>query len=155
MNIFILDRDPVLAAQMVIDKHLVKMPLETAQLLCTVSVLLGGTAPYKPTHKNHPSTLWTKESLGNWNWVYTHGLGLCKEYTRRYGKVHKCQEIIELMGTSGAKPEGEKLTEFRQVMPDKYKCDDAVEAYRAYYLGEKVHMASWKTPAQPPDWWKV
>ena len=36
MNIFVLDESPVTSAQMQCDKHIVKMPLETAQMLCSV-----------------------------------------------------------------------------------------------------------------------
>ena len=94
MNIFYLDENPVIASQYHLDKHIVKMPLETAQILCTIHWTKGKEAPYKPTHLKHPCTLWVGESIKNYDWVCELGIALCKEYTYRYGKVHKCEEII-------------------------------------------------------------
>ena len=84
MNIFVLDYNPKRAAQMQCDKHVVKMPLETAQILC--SAFEPGTAPYKRTHYNHPCSVWGRESKVNYKWLIEHGLALSDEYTYRYGK---------------------------------------------------------------------
>jgi Pyrimidine dimer DNA glycosylase len=84
MNIFVLDLDPVVAASYYIDKHCVKMPLEIAQMLCTAINLQGNETPYKPTHKNHPCSVWLRESLSNWNWLVLHGIAVAEEYTRRF-----------------------------------------------------------------------
>ena len=92
MNIFVLDYNPTRAAKMQCDKHVVKMALETAQLLCTA--FPGGTAPYKLTHFNHPCAIWCRESLKNYNWLIDHGIALCDEYQHRYGKTHKSKEVI-------------------------------------------------------------
>lgn len=92
MNIFILSKDPIIAAQMQCDKHVVKMILETAQLLC--SPFEKGEAPYKRSHFNHPSAIWTRENKSNYEWLITHGLALCEEYTFRYGKEHKSKQVI-------------------------------------------------------------
>ena len=41
-----------------------------------------------------------------------------------------------------------------QAMPEQYKCDDTVKAYRDYVVNEK-HYAQWnKIPSRKPDWWK-
>ena len=87
MNIFVVDYDPNKSAQDLCDKHVVKMILETAQMLCAAHPI--GTAPYKATHLKHPCTLWVARSIDNYEWLLTHGYALCREYTARYGKRHK------------------------------------------------------------------
>lgn len=148
MNIFVLDRDPYRAAVAQCDKHVVKMPLETAQVMSTI---VGG--PYRPTHARHPCTVWAGDSFGNFYWLYLHGMALCTEYTRRYGRVHKSQAVIEQCMTIAcdshefAKSE---QTEFVQCMPDEYKHSDPVIAYRAYYKYGKRDILSYKVT--PPAW---
>ena len=83
MNIFVLDRHPVTAAQLQCDRHVVKMVLESAQMLCTSINMLGGQAQYKTAHVNHPCSVWARETLGNFLWLYDHGMALAKEYTHR------------------------------------------------------------------------
>ena len=94
MNIFVVDEDPVVAAQQLCDKHVVKMILETAQMLCTVARNHGHEAPYKVAHPKHPCTLWVGKSAANWQWLIDHGLAMAAEYTRRYGRKHKSEEVI-------------------------------------------------------------
>jgi hypothetical protein len=144
MNIFVLDYNPVTAAQMLCDKHVVKMALETAQILSTVC---GG--PYRPTHVNHPCVKWAGDNRLQFNWLRRHGLAICDEYTRRYGKVHKSQAVIEQC----KRPENMRVgvVDFVQCMPEEHKCEDAVQAYRSYYHS-KADFATWKTSA--PYWWK-
>ena len=152
MNIFVVDNDPKVAATMLCDKHVVKMIVETAQMLCTVAASLGQqNVPYRPTHKNHPCTLWAGESKANWDWLVAHGLEMCAEYTRRYGRIHKTQAIIEWCRDSGSGPEKGSLTPFRLAMPQQYRCSDPVKSYRDYYIGEKAKFAKWKI--SPPVWW--
>ena len=153
MNIFVLHNDPSTAAQMQCDKHVVKMILETAQMLCTVAHGKDFVAPYKATHKNHPCTLWAALSVQNWNWLVDHGLALCAEYTKRYGKIHKSQQHIEWCQQIPITLPSIGLTPFAQAMPVEYKDSCAVTAYRAYYHGEKARFAKWKT--QPPSWWQA
>ena len=88
MNIFYLHSDPVVAAQKQYNKHVVKMILESAQLLCSAHHMLDSEidVPYKLTHKNHPSAVWTRQSKQNYAWLYFHMLALGDEYTKRYGK---------------------------------------------------------------------
>ena len=97
MNIFLLDTDTKKCAQYHCDKHVVKMILETAQLLCGVHHMTNQIteAPYKLSHRNHPCSIWARESLSNYLYLCELGLELCKEYTYRYGKRHKSQDVIE------------------------------------------------------------
>lgn len=109
MNIFALSRNPVEAAQQMIDKHIIKMPTETCQMLHTNILYMQyvkehGEEPQlkdlkafhlatesnlmKPAMLNHPSTIWARQTYANWNWLYEHGLALCDEYTYRYEKKH-------------------------------------------------------------------
>lgn len=143
MNIFVLSVDPVLAAMYQCDKHVVKMALETAQMLSTIA---GG--PYKPTHAKHPCTIWAGTTWHNFEWLREHGMALCREYSYRYNKRHKCQSIIENVSTPKL-PSG--LTPFAQAMPDEYRDDDAVAAYRRYYHSKT--FAKW-TRRNVPSWWR-
>ena len=150
MNIFYLDRDPKTCASMHCDKHVVKMVLETAQLLCTTQWLCGSPAQYKATHKNHPSAVWARENISNYRWLCKLGLELCYEYTHRYGKIHKSQSIIEwCVNNEPTLPNG-VFSDPPLAMPDHCKTSDSVESYRNYYIKEKSHLASWKT--KRPDW---
>jgi hypothetical protein len=153
MNIFILDKSPELAAQYQCDKHVVKMVLETAQILSTVASVNGLKTQYKPTHKNHPCTLWAGKSKANTEWLIQHGIGLAKEYTKRYGKIHKSSLVIADLARLqlASKLPDLGLTPFAQAMPDTYRDTDPVVAYRNYYKGDKAGIATWKTTA--PDWW--
>jgi hypothetical protein len=147
MQIFILDRDPVRSAQMQCDRHVVKQAVESAQILATALWMNGVPAPYKPAYRHHPCTQWASRTRSNWEWLKTHGLALCEEFTARYGKRHASQDPIEAMDGAGI-PEG-PLEEFAQAMPDQYKVPgDAVAAYQAYYAGEKCVFADGK----PATW---
>jgi len=152
VNIFILDKDPKIAAQMLCDKHVIKMILESAQMLSTVAHNNGFEAPYRRTHAKHPCTLWLGESRSNWLWLIEHSIEMCHEYTRRYNKTHKSFRVIEWCVDHSTGPtEDIGLTPFRLAMPEQYKTDDPVQSYRNYYLGEKARFAKWKFGA--PDWW--
>lgn len=150
MNIFILDKNPEKAARMLCDKHIVKMILESSQMLCTAHWITGGEAPYKPTHKNHPCSKWVRESLGNYNWLLKHAFEMVKEYKKRYKKeCHKCIDILNWCKEHKPKFKLKKLIPFVQAMPDKYKERDAVQAYRTYYLKEKLRFCKWNHSKKP------
>lgn len=145
MNIFYLSEDPEKAAKYMYNKHVVKMILESAQLLCTAHVISDGenaNVPYKVTHKNHPSAIWARESTSNYQWLYNHMLALGEEYTRRYGKIHLT--IIKCSGVLSKAPMNVTKTDFTpmpQCMPDQYKVEgNSVEAYWNYYEAEKVNV---------------
>lgn len=153
MNVFVLDIDTTKCAEYHNDKHCVKMILETAQLLCGVHWLCGVQAPYKLTHKNHPCSIWARQSMANYNWLLNLGLALCKEYSYRYGKTHKCEAVISWCRSNTPNIPQNTLTEFPQAMPEQYKSESAVTAYRNYYLGEKVSFCRW-TKRDIPEWFK-
>jgi hypothetical protein len=153
MNIFVLDLNPALAAQYQADKHVIKMTLESAQLLCSPFEPEDG-APYKRTHYNHPCAKWVREDEFNYTWLLTHAWALGVEYTYRYGKRHRCVPVIDWCYQNMYKlalPR-EKLSPFAQAMPDIYKNSDPVVAYRSYYINEKKRMAQWKV-RERPDWY--
>ena len=145
MNIFYLSEDPNEAAKYMYNKHVVKMILESAQLLCTAHIISDGEAadvPYKATHKNHPSAIWARESVSNYIWLYDHMIALGNEYTRRYGKKHltilKCSGALCKAPNNVTKVD---LTPMPQRMPDQYKVPgNSVEAYWNYYEAEKVSV---------------
>lgn len=154
MNIFVLDTCPVQAAKYQCDKHVVKMVLETAQLLC--SPFDKGAAPYRRTHYNHPCSKWVRESQDNYEWLIRHGLALASEYNFRYDKFHKSLEVIKWCGLNGGVLKLPKvgLTPFAQAMPDECKNTlDVVDAYRTYYREHKARIAKW-TKRAVPEWFK-
>ena len=153
MNIFVLDKDPKLAAISLLDKHVVKMPLESAQMLCLAYP--QGTAPYKgKMFKNHPCSKWTRESKENYTWLIEHALALCDEYSYRYNKEHACRKVIAWCKDNMDQIEFAKegLTPFFLACPDQHKTEDAVQTYRNYYLVHKVYIGKW-TRRDPPTWW--
>lgn len=150
VNIFILEDDPVGSAKSQCDKHVVKMPLETAQMLC--AHFEPGSAPYKRVHYNHPCTKWARESSSNYIWLLEHGIALCEEYTYRYDKRHKSQDVIEWCSQNVALRDFpvDGLTKFAQAMNDKYKHQNAIQAYRNYYRGAKKDLLVYTRRAPPP-----
>jgi len=152
MNIFVLDRDPMVAARYHCDKHVPKMVLETAQMLCTARHIHGLDAQYKRAYEKHPCTQWVATSRDNFMWTWCLGIGLGLEYERRFDKTHKSFEVIKgcTKGLDDMSASG--MTPFAQAMPDEYKCDDPVDAYRAYYVGEKSSFARWER-SEVPSWW--
>jgi len=152
MNIFVINENHEECARQHVDRHVTKMPLETAQLLCTSLNLLNVKTPYKSCHVNHPCRIWTGKSRSNFIWLCQLGIELCKEYTFRYERVHASQKVIEeCMAQANNIPEGE-LTPFAQAMPDEYKNDNPVSAYRNYYIHAKKHLAAWKK-RNIPEWY--
>jgi hypothetical protein len=157
MNIFILDFEPKLAAKYHCDKHVPKMILETAQLLSTAHVLTKSRYSdlvYKPTHINHPCSIWVRESKDNYCWAWDLFYHLNNEFFMRRGKIHltytKLKDI--LCHTPELPLKG--LTKFAQAMPDQYKDICPVKAYRNYYLGAK-DFAKWEWPnSSVPFWWE-
>ncbi len=179
MNIFVLDNDPIVAAQSVCNKHVVKMIIESGQMLSTAHRVLDGTQwtdyskngrkikrwkvdddredyLWKASFVGHPCTVWTMANEINYTWHWQHAYALCKEYTERYGKVHSSEDLIKKLryvpnALSVIFPHS--MTNFAQAMPDKYKVkDNAVQAYRNYYNGEKGYFAKWPD-GKTPDWW--
>lgn len=169
MNIFYLSKSRQLCVIYMVDKHVIKMILEYAQLLSTAHRVLDGNVEniktngrkytryvfdeadprcvlYKSTHINHPCAIWVRESIWNYRWLYGLFTNLCDEYTYRYGKIHKCDQTLRLVLQHSPRniPKLEMKTPLPQAMPDKYKCDDCIKAYRDYYCGEKSKFANWR-----------
>lgn len=165
MNIFVTDSNPRLAAISLPDKLLVKMVLETTQLLATAfseKYLNLGTLtkkdgnPYRPTHVNHPSVKWTSSNIHNAKWLSEHGIALSEEYTKRYGKIHSCDSQLRIadytLESLGAN--SNLHSNFVMAMPDEFRSPDPVLSYRKYLHSKKY--ASWsKEPNSQPDWWET
>ena len=175
MNIFAISNDPKQSAEWMVDKHVVKMILETAQLLSTAHRILDGTEYidktktgrkvkrwllpderevylYSATHVNHPSTVWTRATNNNYTWLACHFGALLAEYTYRYGKHHKCEAMVPwLRYPPHGIPVG-YLTQVTPAMPEQYKVGaDSVASYRKYYREAKQHLHKW-TKREAPEW---
>lgn len=156
MNIFYLDKDINKSVKAYVDKHIVKMQLETAQILCSNIWFFGKEAPYRKTHINHPSTIWARSSKANFNYLLQLGFAICKEYTFRYGKVHKSESVLEWIGNNiPIELPDLDFTEPTPAMPDKYIIhNDSIASYRNYYNSEKSHLFKWKNRSAP-EWVKL
>ena len=182
MNIFYLDKDPKVCAQMHVDKHCIKMILEYAQLLSTAHRILDGTVSiglgktgrkqtryvlpddresvlYSATHLNHPSAVWCRQSAMNYHWLYTLLVECCKEYTYRYGKIHKCESsgLVNRLQTTPTNINVTKdFTEPTPAMPEDVKVPgDSINSYRRYYVMNKEHLWSWSgkiNSRERPKW---
>lgn len=157
MNIFVLDRDPETAAKMHCDKHANKMILECAQMLCATLHFYGEKSPYKKTHVNHPCSVWARASRQNCLWLIALMRYLTVEKSYRYPKkgVHLSWTTLQpYLSVLASLPfPKEERTEFVLCMPDKYKGEDPVEAYRKFYLVEKKHILVY-TRREKPFWMK-
>ena len=178
MNIFYLHEDPIQNAKWHIDKHIVKMPIEYAQLMSTAHRLLDGemylgkTAIgrnikrwklhderedilYKASHINHPSAIWVRESIENYFEMYKLYMAVLAEFTNRYGKIHgSSKPSIALIRPPSNIPMV-KGTQLPQCMPEICKVkNNPILAYRNYYIVEKNSFASWKN-REIPEWFQT
>ena len=147
MNIFHLDKNPKICAEYHCDRHVVKMILETAQMLSTAYRKKFGDNDdlYKTAYPKHPMTIWVGDSGNNFFWSVQLLDQLLYQYTLRYNKVHKTIKISNLLHGKHKLWHTWK-TEFTPpplCMPDKYKCNDYVQAYRNYYIGDKKRFAKY------------
>lgn len=160
MNIFWLHCLLAKNAEYYHDKHVVKIILEITQMLWSVYHHYGlpqlenvPVKVYRQTHKNHPCSKWCRENVANYKKAAEMGLALCSEYTFRFGKQHKCQEIIEwlLLNPPDTIPESGQVTCPPLCMPEQYKrTGKPIESYRRYYIGEKINENTrWKKRKQP------
>ena len=180
MNIFILSVNPVEAAQSQCDKHVVKMIVESAQMLSTVHRMLDGVrimgangkpsnqwklnderedVLYRCCHMNHPSTVWTRKSNNNYNWHYAHFVALCDEYTHRYGKIHATDsKLRDVLKTPPHNIEVGYLTPFALAMESNPECkfpNDPVKSYRMFYQTKQERFKMVWTKREIPEWFKV
>lgn len=167
------------------DKHCIKMILESCQLLSTAHRILDGeetigktktgrnvkrwmlndwrdTVLYSATHIHHPSAVWCRKTNSNYNWLADLTYALCKEYTYRYGKVHKCEEtglVDKLRNNVPINISVGDFTEPTPAMPDNVKVlNDSISSYRNYYIQNKQHLASWRGKVNSrsvPSWYLV
>lgn len=176
MNIFYIHRNPTVAAQMMVNSHVVKMIMESAQILSTAHRLLDGEmylAKTKSgrnvkrwrlsdqvmeaglcaaTHINHPSVVWCRQSATHYCWLYNHFLGLLDEYTYRYDKVHAYASKIDLLKQLPLNIGSAAFTDPPPAMDKTFIIsEDAVENYRNYYIAGKEHLHKWKK-RDVPDW---
>lgn len=154
MNIFVLDRDVPTCARYHADRHVIKMILESTQMLCTVLHQNGIQAPYKPTHPHHPCTLWVGRSLSNWRWLRKLSLSLNDEFRLRFKSPKDHSSALVARGLPEPPIEDLGLTDFAQAMPERYRDPrNPVAAYRRFYIAEKASFATW-TARPVPDWFK-
>lgn len=184
MNIFYLDKNPEKCAQYHVDKHSIKMILEYSQLLSTAHRVLDGRETtvksktgrnvkrwvlndereqmlYSATHINHPSAVWCRQSSSNYMWLAELLEECCKEYTYRYGKIHKVESsglMQSLKNTFPTNIPDGPFTGPTPAMPDECKVPgDSIQSYRNYYLMNKSHLWSWKgkiNSRETPFWFK-
>ena len=179
MNLFILDQDPDIAARLQCDKHVVKMVVESAQMLSTTHRVLDGIELLKPSksgktmqkhwrltgdreehlytavHVGHPCTQWTMESTTNYGWHLVHFVALCDEYTYRYGKVHKSSELIPYLMELPRNIKQGPLTPFRLAMTSNPECmfpEDPVKSYRMFYQTKQERFTMNWTKRPIPEW---
>lgn len=156
MNIFILSKKPRRCARYHADKHVLKLLIEATQMLCAAHIILdsvtqiGDTPLYKLTHKNHPCTVWTRDSVENYNWLYKLFYYLCREYTYRYEKIHLCwTKFGTVLKRAPENIPKIPMTPFALAMPDSCKCKNPVKSYRNYYRTHKQHICTWTRRATP------
>lgn len=176
MNIFYLDANPRQAAKWHVDKHVVKMPLEACQMLCTAHRVLDGAEYtektsngrrikrwkhpnkfyddllYKATHVKHPSCVWVRESNEHYKWLYEYFIALCNEYTQRYNKPYRCFEVFsDYLYHAPASIPSRGFSEPPMAMDSAYVVSgDVVGSYRQYYRIGKSALHEWKQ--NRPDW---
>ena len=183
MNIFILDKDPIKAAQLQCDKHIVKMIVESAQMLSTAHRVLDGKLSkrlsksgktkvkywsfddhreqvlYKAVHVGHPCTVWTMKSNNNYNWHYCHFIALCEEYRYRYGKTHATEtKLAGILSTPPANIPIGYLTPQPLAMGSNPECidpNDIVGSYRKFYQTKQLRFKMIWTKRQIPEWFEV
>lgn len=175
MNIFILDRDPHKAATEMCDKHVVKMIVESAQMLSTAHRVLDGKVVKRPSvsgkrvldyyqlddwrepvmyraaHVKHPCNIWIRKSTSNYYWLFNHFQALVAEYKLRFQKEHKCTALIDPLSCLPFNLSKGNVTEHPQAMPDECKDSDVVLAYRKYYNNYKSEFATWRI-REVPHW---
>ena len=183
MNLFVLDKDPVKAAQLQCDKHIVKMIVESAQMLSTTHRIVDGNLEhrksvsgkrtvkyychpnsnmekvlYRAVHFGHPCTIWTMKSVQNYMWHYEHWVALCKEYEYRYGKEHSSFLLLEdILSSPPRKQYNVGLTPFALAMTNNPECmfeGDPVKSYQAFYQTKQERFKMTWSKRPVPSWFK-
>jgi len=165
MNIFFLHKDPQWAANALCDKHVPKMLLESAQMLSTAvrrhkTEFENYDKIYKSAYPNHPMTKWVGDTRTNFRWALENAVFISLEYSKRFKKIHKSSEVInniydaKYIEDIPTQMHPDYITTPPQCMPDEYKDNDYVTAYRKYYQGAKAYFAKWQRGVDAPEWWK-
>lgn len=154
MNIFYLDPNPILSAQYLCNRHVVKMVLEGCQILSFAHHHVNSLFKdriYRPTHKNHPCMLWVVKNAAHYQWLLDHTKAISAEYTYRYDKIHKCTELLNNELSNFPHIHFSSFETPPQCMPDFCKCGDTVKAYRNYYnmVKGKTIDCRWKKRGKP------
>lgn len=174
MQIFFLDTDPVLAGQALHNRHLVKMPVASAQIMCTIAAGFGLDTIYKPLKKPKWGTItWVGATVQNWDWHATYAFEMCNEYALRFGRVHAAWHVVnDLAYRSDIRDRllDMSLLPFPMLVPVAHWDFDTVKAYRDYYIARKLsykqrcsglHMRStvfrtiknrWTPSERQPSW---
>jgi len=161
MNRFIIAESAKEIAQSLCDKHVVKMPLEEAQMLSTVVRQLDPDYAdkhglYRVAHKNHPCTLWAGKSRLNYNWAYTLLAAMLDEYTWRYGKIHASSRLMPALSNAiGLLPEDDFTPHPECFGEEKHLVSGdhwPVESYRKFYV-TKRHRFNMVWTARPVPTW--
>lgn len=122
--------------------------------------IIDNTKCYKSTHINHPSCLWIRQSSSNYYWTYKLLVELLNEYTFRFKKNHKTEELKEFLSSPPQKIPIDNITPQLLAMNDEYKIkntisfDDGIDNYRNYYQYGKSHLFKW-TLRDKPEWLKI
>lgn len=163
MNIFFLSDSQSECARYHCDKHVVKMPLELAQMLSTAHHINDSPFKdklFKPTHINHQMAKWVRENPDNYLWAYKLFCYLLDEFDLRFDKTkhQRIKQIKHLLCVvpirlRSSRSSGRLFYTYPPLcMPDKYKEDSIIQSYRNYYAGDKARIATWKSPGDIPDW---
>jgi len=157
MNIFVFSELPKENSIFHCNKHLYKMPIETAQILAaihSIRVEIG----YELPSKDNICCRWANSSLGNYRWLATLGIELCAEYLYRFGKEHKMSSILLWLSINEPVDlfldNNLYITRHVLLMPKRYRLESAAESYRSYFCGEKNHLAEWG-PREKPYWYNT
>ena len=164
-----------------LDKHVVKMIIEYAQLMSTAHRVLDGVVTegksqsgrkqkkyiinderesilYSATHINHPSAIWVRQSTENYLWLSNMLIALCEEYTHRYGKTHKVERVglcFVLLKNVPVNIGNKGWSEPTPAMPDEVKIPgNSIASYQNYYINNKSHLANWKN-REIPVWYST
>jgi len=151
MNIFVTSMDPIESAKNLDDQRVVKMIVESAQMLSTSMNVRGLNGPYKTTHKNHPCTAAVTYNYENYKWLLSHFTALLEEYTYRYGKVHKCADYLPIFRAHEPLDINPHMLPYKLSLPNCSLFKDESDLITAY---QKTMIEKWNTQKRKPRWTK-
>lgn len=155
MNIFVTSKCPIESAKALDDKRCIKMCLESTQLLCNALNACGVQSPYRTTHANHPCSKWASENRSNWVWLWRHAIALCEEYGNRYGKVHKCYELLQSMFKFHYELPIGKLTPFVNCAKNSEKGIDFTRKENVHIAYQLYLDERWARDKREPTWYGI